>query len=562
MAACSSTGTAHDSTTTSSGNASVRQGGTVTVGIDQAATGCNPNTPQGDTWANQLVLAPVLPSAFVVQSNGQPTVDQAVVEQAELVDTSPETIQYTLNPKAVWSDGTPITAADFIYAWQQQRGVSTAIAGTTPPPTDAASILGYRDIASVKGSNDQRSVTVVFKTPYADWQGLFHDLLPAHVLSDVGWDPSCSTVDPAIDLSAGPYEIGSVQPGEVVLVRNPKWWETPGYLDQIVVRTATDSAQLAHWLADGQAQVVEPTSFPQSFLEAVGALGPVKSQLEFGTTLLDLQFATDSPLLSDPRVRQALAYAIDRTRLVDATVSWADNTTVPAVTHFYTQGESGYPNLPSGVTEPFPVKAERKQTIKLLHAAGWHQGELGVWTDSDGETLSLRMAVDDGDLWARQNADLIVKQLHAVGVPVTVVSAPSAAEAGLLLAQGSVELALLPIQTTAYPTAAIAWNTLSLGTPGDNGSEDWSMLDNSHVTNGLLQAGQQLNPNSAQPLYQQADQTLWTTMSNLPLFTEPTALAWSSKMSGIGPNPYDAGLLSNSESWAYLAKPSGSSGSG
>jgi len=497
-----------------------------------------------------------------VQPNGQPTVDQAVVEQAELVDTSPETIQYTLNPKAVWSDGTPITAADFIYAWQQQRGVPTAIAGTTPPATDAASTLGYRDIESVKGSNDQRTVTVVFKTPYSGWQGLFHDMLPAHVLSEVGWNPSCSTVDPAVDLSAGPYEIGSVQAGEVVLVRNPKWWETPGYLDQIVVRTASDPSQLARWLANGQAQVVEPTSFPQSFLVSVGALGPVKSQLEFGTTLLDLQFATESPLLSDPRVRQALAYALDRTRLVDATVGWADSTTVPAVTHFYTQGESGYPDLPSGTTEPFPVKADRQQTVKLLHAAGWNRGTLGVWSNADGENLSLRMAVDDSDLWARENSALIAKQLQSVGVPVTIVGTPSAEDAGLSLAQGGADLALLPLQTTAYPTTAVAWNTLSLGTPGDNGSEDWSMLDNSHVTNGLLQASQQLNPNSAQPLYQQADQTLWTTMSNLPLFTEPTALAWSSKMSGVGPNPYDAGLLSYAQSWAYLAKPSAATGSG
>ncbi len=149
-----------------------------------------------------------------------------------------------------------------------------------------------------------------------------------------------------------------------------------------------------------------------------------------------------------------------------------------------------------------------------------------------------------------------------MGVPVTIVGTPSAEDAGLSLAQGGADLALLPLQTTAYPTTAVAWNTLSLGTPGDNGSEDWSMLDNSHVTNGLLQASQQLNPNSAQPLYQQADQTLWTTMSNLPLFTEPTALAWSSKMSGVGPNPYDAGLLSYAQSWAYLAKPSAATGSG
>ena len=81
-------------------------------------TGCNPNTTAGDTWADQLVLEPVLPSAFIVTPAGSSTYDSAVISQAEVVSTTPQTVVYTIDPKAVWSDGVPITAADFIYAWQ------------------------------------------------------------------------------------------------------------------------------------------------------------------------------------------------------------------------------------------------------------------------------------------------------------------------------------------------------------------------------------------------------------------------------------------------------------
>ncbi|MGH8995871.1 MAG: ABC transporter substrate-binding protein, partial [Acidimicrobiales bacterium] len=149
-------------------------GGTVTVGIDQKPTGCNPSTATGDTFANRLVLSTVLPSAFAVDGQGQSQYDQALIEQAETVSTNPQTVVYTLNPKAVWSDGTPITAADFVYAWERQRLVPV---NATGEDADVASTAGYDDIQTVVPSDGGHTVTVVFSTPYADWQGLFSDLV-------------------------------------------------------------------------------------------------------------------------------------------------------------------------------------------------------------------------------------------------------------------------------------------------------------------------------------------------------------------------------------------------
>ncbi|MGH8988944.1 MAG: hypothetical protein ACRDXC_10190, partial [Acidimicrobiales bacterium] len=103
----------------------------MTVGIDQAPTGCNPDTGSGDTWADRLLLEPVLPSAFTVNSNGQAVYNSALITQAELQSTNPETVVYTLNASAVWSDGTPVSAADFVYTWQHERGVGSPV-GTAP----------------------------------------------------------------------------------------------------------------------------------------------------------------------------------------------------------------------------------------------------------------------------------------------------------------------------------------------------------------------------------------------------------------------------------------------
>jgi hypothetical protein len=51
-------------------------GGIVTVGLDAAPNGCNPNAGGVRTWATETVLAPVLPSAFVVNEKGLTVLNQ------------------------------------------------------------------------------------------------------------------------------------------------------------------------------------------------------------------------------------------------------------------------------------------------------------------------------------------------------------------------------------------------------------------------------------------------------------------------------------------------------
>ncbi len=64
-----------------------------------------------------------------------------LIISSEPVSLTPETIVYTLNPKAVWSDGVPITAADFEYAWELQRGEPVV---SSPDVTSIGRLPGHR----------------------------------------------------------------------------------------------------------------------------------------------------------------------------------------------------------------------------------------------------------------------------------------------------------------------------------------------------------------------------------------------------------------------------------
>ncbi len=564
-AGCGSAGVDASSTTSSVVPAT---GGTVTVGVDQAPTGCNPNTEAGRTEANLLALAPVLPSAFTVNDNGASVLNDNLLVSAELVDTSPQTVVYTIDPKAVWSDGTPITADDFIYAWQEQRGT---FLNTQYPEGDEASTLGYRDIASMTPSDHARTVTVVFTSPFSDWQMLFANLLPAHVMSQVGWDPPCTTVDPAVDLSGGPFLITGVSDGGAVVTyaRNPHWWGDKPYLDHLVLRTATGPDQLARWLVRGTAQVAYPASFDPAFLSAVSAHPTTSSEVDVSATFLSLEFNVTSPATADAGVRQAVAHEVDREALVTTVVGWADTAIVPSASHLYVQTQNGYPGPPppppnQGTTTsqpvgtpqaPFPLRNDPVTAARLFAAAGYTRGPGGSWTVPGGGPLTLRLVVDVGDAWAATTGDLVARQLERAGIGVTVVQAPTARAAGQILSTGAADLALVPRVTSPYPSRTSAWYTPTLGPAGSGGSQNWSNNDDPLVNQVFNQAVQELNPVTAQPSYDQADKQLWTTMVALPLFAEPTALGWATRTVGITPNPHGPALFWNVGEWGLRPPP-------
>jgi len=566
-AACGSNASAQGQPTTTSVTA---QGGTLTVGVDQAATGCNPNTAAGATAANQLALAPVLPSAFTISNTGQSVINSALLVGAEVIDIKPQTVVYTINPKAVWSDGVPITAADFIYAWQQQNGGN---ADAAYPSGNQASILGYSDIASMKASNRGRTVTVVFSTPFADWQMLFANLLPAHVMEKVGWDPACHTVDPAIDVSGGPFKIASVTDGGAVInyAANPRWWGQTPLLDGLVLKTASSPSQLASWLAQGSAQVVLPSSFDASFLDRVSSLRTAQSEVDVSATFLQLAFSQTSPVLDTLGIREAVAHSVDRQALVDQVVGWADLAIVPSASHLYVQNQNAYPGplpaplnqwpttttttAPPSATTPavFPSTADLDAAAKLFTAAGFTRTIEGTWVGADGAPFTVRLVVDTGDAWAATTGDLLVRQLEHAGITVTTTTAPTMAAAGAELAAGGADLALIPTTTSPYPSRTSTWYTPVAGPPGPGGSTDWTNNDDPTLNNIFAQASTELNPVTAVPIYAQADQQLWNTMVSLPLFAEPTVLAWSLATTGITPNPHSpAGLFWLTQTWGVM----------
>jgi len=83
------------------------------------------------------------------------------------------------------------------------------------------------------------------------------------------------------------------------------------------------------------------------------------------------------------------------------------------------------------------------------------------------------MAVDAGDSWALLASGMLADQLMDQGIGVTTRDSPDARRTGMALASGAADIAIIPLQSSPYPTQAIAWYTTLLGPPGVDGSQDW-----------------------------------------------------------------------------------------
>src|SRR5581483_10664413 len=99
----------------------LRDGGTLRWAVD--AVPSTFNVFQTDaTDDSALVADAVLPTLFVQDDHARPSPDLDYLTGAEVAAGSAQTVVYHLNPNAVWSDGTPLSAADFAAQWHALSG--------------------------------------------------------------------------------------------------------------------------------------------------------------------------------------------------------------------------------------------------------------------------------------------------------------------------------------------------------------------------------------------------------------------------------------------------------
>ena len=137
--------------TSGGGNAQITDGGTLNYAADQEPTGFNNNTSKDNGTSVLNIVVGMFPFTFHAQPDFTVKMDDAFLDSAEQTSEDPQTVVYKIKQAAVWSDGTPISADDFIYLWKNLNG--------TIKDNDVATTTGYADQAHL--TRDTKALTGV-----------------------------------------------------------------------------------------------------------------------------------------------------------------------------------------------------------------------------------------------------------------------------------------------------------------------------------------------------------------------------------------------------------------
>lgn len=232
--------------------------------------------------------------------------------------------EFKISDKAVFSDGSPITAKDVIGSWNlatrpstQHQRVDLFFSG----------VVGYADVSAGKKQNldglvakDDRTIEVTLTSS----DPIFFQKLASQLICPVKisqaedasgrqiqewWTPENKVV------VSGPFmpQSMNLHTGEIVMVRNPKFFGPTPKLDKIIINTVEDSLTATVMLQRGQMDAHTELNTP-TMIEDLGKDFADGAMLAKGH-----QFWLDSSRkpMDDPLVRQALILAVDTAQMFE-----------------------------------------------------------------------------------------------------------------------------------------------------------------------------------------------------------------------------------------------------
>jgi peptide/nickel transport system substrate-binding protein len=523
----------------------LRQGGQLTYAINKNISNWNLLSSQGNVVETGWVLSGLLPRTFMTAPDLSVVMNNELLDSAKVTATYPETIVYKIKPNAVWSDGTPITADDFIYNWKVQDGRDCADCG-------AAGTAGYDQIKSVVGADNGKTVTVTFSKPFTDWKQLWGSgspLYPAHLAAqhgDIktpqGLAASFSWFGTTVPTySGGPFQIDNVSNNEsVTLVPNPKWYGSRPKLDRVVYRIITDADQELTALQNRQVQVIYPQ--PQvGQVQQVRKIPGVSSFVGLGLSWEHFDFNLTNPYLADPALRTAMFTAVNRQAIIDKTVGQFTNKIKPLNSHNFVPQQSGYEDVVSETSQGSGNLVRAKQ---ILAAAGYRidRGQLKTAIGMTVPPLRMRYTVRNQ---VRQvECELFAQMVKPLGITVQVVPAD---DLGTATSLGDFDIVVFSWIATPFPYSGAA----QLWTTGQG--SNFGRYSNPDVDRLIAAAQNSADESLARETLNQADRRLTRDAYVLPLYQRPTFIALYNDIANIRNNSSLDGPQYNIAQWGLRA---------
>lgn len=373
-----------------------KPGGTVVMVSSQV--------PRHFNAAVQSGIATMLPAAqifaFLARADADWNIKPYLAESWVVADDN-LSVTFKLRKDATFHDGKPITSKDVAFSIEMQKA-------NHPFKTS----LGAVDSVETP---DEHTAVVKLKTPHPAlliaMSTSILPIIPQHIYGD-GQEIKSHPRNTNDVVGSGPFVLKEYKKGEyMVLEKNPNYFiANRPYLDKIIINIIRDGASRVISMEKGDAHIYPFISSVSDITRLKKAEGLVTTDDGYEGIGANnwLAFNTKKAPLDDVRVRQAIAYAIDRNFITKALHRGASKpSTGPIVpgSPFYTDDVATY-------------DLDLEKSMALLDEAGYKPG-------ADGMRMKLEIdylpSVPDVQ---QRIAEYLRPQLKKVGIEVKVRTSP------------------------------------------------------------------------------------------------------------------------------------------
>jgi peptide/nickel transport system substrate-binding protein len=422
-----------------------------------------------------------------------------------------------------WHDGVEFTSKDVCFTWNYIVN--------EPQVYNQDQYLNIENCTEV----DKYTVMFTWKTAYAPYNTLFEAIMPEHlygkmtaaeITSNEGYNRS--------PIGTGPFKFAEWKPGEYIrVVKNPDYWRGPEYpkLDEIIFNFIPDNNTRLNAMKSKEYDL--GIGFQANQVKDLQTIDGYSVSLissnaftQFGTSI---KSAKGKQLFSDPNVRKAMYYAIDREAiandLMEGTVTVATTQIAPF---------SPYYNPNTTVYNYDPEKAKQ-----MLDAAGWKVGPDGI-REKNGVRFSFTILNRAGRNDRIAIAQVIQAELKEVGIEVLMDTKESAAWTGQWRT-GDWEAIVGGWFMTADPSV-----TNLYACKGANNMTGYCDPKLDEVMNAADQA---LDFKDRKPLMDQVQVLLADDAPDLPLYFNVLPVSYSNKLQNFKGSGTNLGSFWNSYEW-------------
>ncbi|MGC9665851.1 ABC transporter family substrate-binding protein [Planosporangium sp. 12N6] len=509
----------------------VKDGGQLVWPLAGMPPNFNYNQVDGVLKDNSDVMNALLPLLYLTDAAANPIWNKDyLAEEAKLQTDPKQVVTVTLNPKATWSDGTPITWEDLQWQWKANSGADPAYL--------ISSSNGWKEIESVTKGKDDRQAVITFKNKYADWQSLLNNpLYPKSTNSDPkvfneGWVEK-------IPVTAGPFRFEALDKTAktLTIARDDKWWGNKAKLDKIVYKAVEDNAR-PDALANGEIDFMEIGANVNNFKRAKALADKVDLRRAGGPNFRHITINGSRPHLSDVNVRRALALAINRETIAKALLEPLEQEPKVLNNHIFMTNHSAYQDNAGELSKANPEKARQ-----LLDAAGWKLD--GGVRKKDGKPLEINFVIPANVQASKQESELIQAMLKEVGVTVTIKTVPVAELFDKNLRPGNFDMTVFSYIGTAFPTSS-SESIYKKPVTGANGEvqveQNYARIGTDEIDASFQKTNSELDKAKNQELANKTDALIWDEVHSLTLYQRPDLWAVKKGLVNFGAFAYASAI--------------------